>query len=223
MIKRPFFRMNGLSFRKPRRTAQRSARIRPLWRRLSDWGVVLLLFGGCGLLVARLDRLASRQVAGAAAIVDGDTLTIAGTRIRLRGIDAFERGQTCRRAGGASYDCGARATATLAGLVGGRPVSCEGRERDRYGRLLAVCTASGRDLNAAMVSAGWAVAYGAYDAAEFRARAAGAGAWAGTFDQPAQWRGGHGGRPESPHDILRRLLALATSLLWAQDEGEKSE
>jgi len=222
MIKRPFFRMNELSFRKPRRTAGRPARRRPLWRAVADWAAVLLLFGACGLLVARLDRLASRQMEGAAAIVDGDTLTLAGTRIRLRGMDAFERGQTCRR-GGAGYDCGAEATTALAGLVGGRRVACEGRERDRYGRLLAVCTAGGRDLNAAMVSAGWAVAYGAYDVEEFRARAAGAGAWAGAFEPPSEWRGVHGGRPESPHDILRRLLALATSLLWAQDEGEKTE
>lgn len=31
------------------------------------------------------------------------------------------------------------------------------------------------------------------------------------------------GRVESPHDILRRLAALATSLLWAQDEDGKTE
>jgi len=190
---------------------------------LADWTAVLLLFSACALMVARLDRLASRQVEGTAAIVDGDTLRLAGARIRLRGIDAFERGQTCRHAGADGYDCGAEAAAALARLVGGRAVACEGRGRDRYGRLLAVCTAGGRDLNAAMVSAGWAVAYGAYDLEERRARAAGAGAWAGTFERPADWRGTHGGRVESPHDILRRLAALATSLLWAQDEGGKTE
>lgn len=132
----------------------------------------------------------------------------------------------------AARPAGARAKPTIAarrraprwpGLVGGQAVACQGRGRDRYGRLLAVCTAGGRDLNAAMVSAGWAVAYGAYDAEEFRARAAGAGAWAGGFDRPADWRGTHGGRAESPHDMLRRLLALATSLLWAQDENDGTQ
>jgi len=214
MIKRPFFRMNGLSFRKPRRRSRR----RPVWRAIADWAVVFLLFGACGLLVSRLDRMASRTLEGPAAIVDGDTMRVAGVRVRLRGIDAFERGQTCRRAGG-GYDCGASATAALAGLVGGRPVVCRGRERDRYGRVLAVCSAGGHDLNAAMVSAGWAIAYGAYDLEEYRARAAGVGAWVGTFERPAVWRGAHGGLAETPHDMLRRLVALVSSLLWAQDDG----
>ena len=68
-----------------------------------------------------------------------------------------------------------------------------------------------------MVSAGWAVAYGAYDLEERRARAAGAGAWAGTFERPADWRGTHGGRVESPHDILRRLATQPGETVTRKD------
>lgn len=221
MIKRPFFRMNGLSFRKPRRGGRRRAG-RPSWRVVADWAVVLAVFCAAGMLAVRLDRLGAQANHGAAVVIDGDTLSIAGERIRLRGIDAFERGQTCRR-DGAGYDCGKAAAAALAGLVGGREVSCTGGGRDRYGRLLAVCEAGGRELNAAMVASGWALAYGAYHIEEFRARAAGAGAWAGTFDSPAAWRGTHGRPLESPHDMLRRFLALVSSLLWAQDGRNGSE
>jgi endonuclease YncB( thermonuclease family) len=39
---------------------------------------------------------AREQHAGTARVIDGDTLDLAGTRIRLFGIDAPEGGQTCR-------------------------------------------------------------------------------------------------------------------------------
>ena len=56
-------------------------------------------------------------------------------------------------------------------LIGGRPVACRGFERDRFGRLLATCEVNGADLNEAQVAAGWAVAYGGYEAVEAEARA----------------------------------------------------
>src|SRR5690606_23742084 len=159
-------------------------RYRPAWRGAFDWLLVLVLFGACGLLVARLERVQTRSFGGPASVIDGDTISLAGERVRLRGIDAFERGQTCRRAG-ASYDCGAEARNALANLSAGRRLSCHGRTFDRYGRLVAVCMAGGVDLNAAMVDAGWAIAYGDYEGEERRARASKRGAWAGEFDEPA--------------------------------------
>ena len=41
-------------------------------------------------------------------------------------------------------------------------VACQERDRDRYGRIVAVCNlagAEGPDVNAMMVSEGWALAY----------------------------------------------------------------
>jgi len=59
---------------------------------------------------------------------------------------------------------------------------------DQYGRIVAVCSAGGEDLNAWMVRQGWALAYRhystAYVADEDAAHLAGAGIWRGTFDAP---------------------------------------
>lgn len=129
---------------------------------------------------------------GQARIVDGDTLAIAGERIRLHGIDAPESAQRCGDGGG--WACGRQATAALTEMIGGRPVRCEGRERDRYKRLIAVCYVGSLDLNGAMVAQGFALAYRRYATdyieAEDKARASGAGMWAGPFVPPWEWRRG---------------------------------
>jgi len=142
---------------------------------------------------------------GTVRVADGDSLVLAGERIRLQGIDAPELAQSCTRAG-ADYPCGREARAALARLVAGHAVACESRRRDRYERLLATCTAAGVELNRAMVEAGWAVSYGDYRAAEAAARQAGRGLWAGPFERPQDWRRDHGGFAEESHDWLSPLL-----------------
>ena len=47
------------------------------------------------------------------------------------------------------------------------------------------------DLGAALVTAGQAVAYGAYQAEEREARVARRGVWASSFERPATWRARH--------------------------------
>lgn len=222
MIKRPFFGMDVLPIHKPNRR-RRGAAVRPAWRGALDWLAVLVLFGICALLVARLDDIQTRTLAGSASVVDGDTLTFRGERVRLRGIDAFERDQTCRRAS-MDYACGAEARNAMANLIAGRVLSCAGRTTDRYGRLLAVCSAGGTDLNAALVEAGWAIAYGDYEAGERQARAAKRGAWAGSFADPADWRAARGGPVEQRQDFMQHLVDLLRQLLWgrAAAGGEES-
>jgi endonuclease YncB( thermonuclease family) len=50
-------------------------------------------------------------------------------------------------------------TTRLQALVSGRTVLCEAKDKDRCGRTIAICRASGEDLGAILVSEGlaWAI------------------------------------------------------------------
>lgn len=177
------------------------------WRRLADLALALALLGAVALAAAFLPGLRPAQtLEGAARVADGDTLVLAGERIRLQGIDAPELAQPCARGGeGNDYPCGRAARDALLRLVAGRTVACESRMRDRYDRILARCLAGPVELNRAMVEAGWAVAYGDYRDAEEAARLAGRGIWAGPFERPQDWRRSHGGMAEDSHDAILSL------------------
>ena len=114
-----------------------------------------------GLLAAAFSPAAYAQLSGPASVTDGDSLKVSGHRVRLHGIDAPESAQTCR-AGGKPWSCGKTAASALRKRLAGRPVVCEERDRDRYGRIVAVCRVAGEDVNAWMVSQGWALAYRKY-------------------------------------------------------------
>ena len=133
------------------------------------------------------------DVAGRARVIDGDTIEVSSARIRLFGVDAPESAQRCL-AGTRRWPCGEQATRALAGRVDGRSVACEERDRDRYGRIVAVCRSDGRDVNAWLVREGWAMAYRRYSAAyvgeEVAAKAAQRGVWRGEFVPPWDWRRG---------------------------------
>ncbi|MEE4316373.1 MAG: thermonuclease family protein [Erythrobacter sp.] len=134
---------------------------------------------------------AAETVSGEARVVDGDSLEVAGRRIRLFGIDAPEGTQKCERSG-ERWACGEASAEQLKGLIGTDSVICEGNERDVYGRLLAVCRVAGVDLNRMMVAGGWATAFRRYSedyvAEEMRARAAKTGLWASNFMAPEDYR-----------------------------------
>lgn len=127
------------------------------------------------------------DVRGAARLIDGDSLYVGRDEVRLKGIDAPEGRQTCTR-DGRSWDCGNAARDELSRLIGNDTVVCTAAERDQHGRVLAYCSAGGRDLNAGMVSSGMALAYGGYTRQESEARAKKRGLWAGDFEPPRDWR-----------------------------------
>lgn len=143
------------------------------------------------LAILRPSGEAEAPVAGPAQVVDGDTLTVAGQRIRLHGVDAPETNQLCER-GGEPWRCGADATEALRAFLAGRPVSCTPVDRDRFGRLVAHCAVGGQDLGAWLVGQGLAIAYTDYSwryvPEELWARWHGRGIWGGRFQPPAEYR-----------------------------------
>src|SRR5260221_1092125 len=83
---------------------------------------------------------------GQASVIDGDTLEIHGTRIRLWGIDAPESNQLCGGQDSLQYRCGAKAANDLDAFIARRPVGCIPISLDRYGRTVALCSTAGVDL-----------------------------------------------------------------------------
>jgi endonuclease YncB( thermonuclease family) len=130
----------------------------------------------------------ARDLTGSAIVVDGDTIRIESTSIRLWGIDAPERKQMC-----GANPCGKIATNALKSLIEAHHfVSCTEKNRDKYGRTVAVCRAGAKDLSAEMVKAGHALAFRRYSldyvAQEERARSANLGAWAYGLTDPSLFR-----------------------------------
>lgn len=130
-------------------------------------------------------------VAGRAGVRDGDSLVIGGHRVRLQGIDAPERAQTCKKHD-KTWSCGREAQRHLSRLIARRTVECDVVRRDRFDRLLARCRAGGRDLNRQMVRDGMAVSFArAYRGEEAAARRGKKGLWSGEFMRPQEWRRAH--------------------------------
>ena len=92
---------------------------------------------------------------------------------------------------GQTYLCGENARDTLLSLILHNQITCKSAGRDKYKRILATCSVGDVDLGARMVASGWALSYGDYSRQEAAARARGAGLWAGSFDQPREWRRRH--------------------------------
>jgi endonuclease YncB( thermonuclease family) len=151
----------------------------------------LVGIAAAGLILICGSALAA--ITGPTRVIDGETLEVAGQRIRLLGVDAPELGQSCQH-GGRDYACGRVARATLWNLIGGLDVSCEpdGATPARDGAVRATCSAGGISLNEAMVRSGWALAdphaTNRYRAIQADAEQARRGLWQGAFEPPWQWR-----------------------------------
>lgn len=103
----------------------------------------------------------AQVITGSATAADGDSLVVAGQKVRLFGIDAPELNQTCQR-DGETWACGQAAKEQLSALVGGVQVQCKRLSTDSYGRAVSTCQAGAADLNRVMVENGWATAYREY-------------------------------------------------------------
>lgn len=166
---------------------------------LRSLAVLVLAIAGS---VARADDLT-----GQASVIDGDTIEIHGTRIRVFGIDAPEADQLCRNEQSDLYRCGQRASNALSDYIARRLVSCVEVNRDRYRRSVSVCTVAGMNIADWLVRNGLALDWpqyskGGYAAAQSEAKQMERGMWAGSFKEPWLYRTciRSGGRPENCSD-----------------------
>lgn len=168
---------------------------------------------GLAIVIAGLlaSPVRAEDLVGQANVIDGDTIEIHGTRIRLWGIDAPESSQLCRNDDSEFYQCGRAAATALAGLLWAikRPVTCSPVDRDQYGRTVATCSLGepGPDIGHWLVANGHALDWpkyskGRYENAQRGAEKASRGIWAGSFVEPWQYRAcvKAGGRPAACSD-----------------------
>jgi endonuclease YncB( thermonuclease family) len=163
-------------------------------RRLALIG--LLLIGACGGADAR-DAAGEPSFAARARALDGDTVA---TDFRLLGVDAFERRQLCER-DGACWACGKAAQDSAAHFLGRGDASIRLSRGASYGRPVATVSVGGADLGEWMIRQGLAIPQPQflgkdrvraqlYDRAFAEAKRSRAGALAGKWIEPAQWRRG---------------------------------
>ena len=133
-----------------------------------------------------------KYLSGPATVIDGDTIVVSGRKIRLFGIDAPEKNQPCWYAAGKKYPCGYTAARHLRKMIQGKTVRCDARGKDRYRRVIGLCTIDDLEIGGSMVSAGHAMAYVRYSSRykkeEALARESRVGIWQGPFDAPWIWR-----------------------------------
>lgn len=131
-------------------------------------------------------------VSGKVQVVDGDTIMISHTTIRLYGIDAPETGQRCAADNRKISRPSVKAIARLK-AISRSGLACEGNEVDDYNRLIARCTTNdGTDINRLLVVEGHAWAFDRYAAdysgEEANARAQGLNIWSMRCEEPWVFR-----------------------------------
>lgn len=98
----------------------------------------------------------------------------------------------CANSQGRSYKCGLAAGNWLRSWINGYTLECRIMQQDNHGNMVGTCTLGDYDLGAALVNAGWAVAYlkytDIYYPYEQEAKLQRRGLWEGRFYMPWDWR-----------------------------------
>jgi endonuclease YncB( thermonuclease family) len=133
------------------------------------------------------------DVIGLASVIEGDTVEIHGTRIRVFGIDAPGSDQLCRNEESELYRCGQKASNALFDFIARRPLECVEVDRDRYNRSVAVCSVGATDIADWLVRNGLALDWpqyskGDYADAKAEAKREQRGMWGGSFKEPWNYR-----------------------------------
>lgn len=137
---------------------------------------------------------------GVARVINGDTLAIDGSYFKLYGIDAPESNQSCADRQGRSYNCGREAALWLKNWITTNELECRVMQQDSRGNMVGTCSLGQYDLGAALVNAGWAVAYSKYTDVyapyEYQAKIHKRGLWQGQFYMPWDWRAQQAKKPK---------------------------
>lgn len=162
--------------------------------RLPDVLTAVLVLAGLALVSIFLTE--REMLEGTGFAIDGDTLEVAGARVRLAGIDSPELRQECTR-DRRVWPCGDVARRALDEMLSRGSVTCAVTGTDPYGRRVARCTVKGLDLSDRLARDGLAVAYRGrdYAGAEAEAQAARRGIWSGAFQRPGDYRTEHARAP----------------------------
>jgi len=135
--------------------------------------------------------LSQEFIKGKAWVIDGDSINIGNNKIRLHGIDAPEKKQTCTFEKN-EWNCGLEATIFLSNLINRKTLNCKVTNIDRYERFVAVCFIGNININQIMVKSGWAIAYRYYSKDFIKdediAKKNKMGIWRGTFEEPYIYR-----------------------------------
>ncbi len=100
------------------------------------------------------------EISGPAYVIDGDSIVIRKTQVRLFGVDAPEM----------NHPYGKKAKWALVSLCKGQTVRAVISEKDAYGRTVARCyLPDGRDLSAEMVKLGLAIDWPKFSRGIYRA------------------------------------------------------
>lgn len=144
-------------------------------------GIILpaVFFASCTNPETVAENIGKKQPDGrVVAISDGDTFRLLTdekqtVRVRLHGIDAPEKGQ----------DFSTQSRQVLSELIFGKEVHLEQKDKDRYGRVVAVVYCNGVNVNEEMLRRGMVWHYKEYDRTEAwaeleqRARSTKTGLW----------------------------------------------
>jgi len=132
---------------------------------------------------------ARADLSGSATVIDGDSLIVAGRRLQLHAVAAPDPAAECTPTTG-SWRCGHLATLSLTAHVTDRELRCITHETSQ-GAWPATCFLDQENLNAWLVTQGWALAANgdnAYRDAEEQARRQAKGVWRDNFEPPSEWR-----------------------------------
>ena len=130
-------------------------------------------------------------------IIDADTISINGEKIRFSGIDAPEIKQTCIKNNDGIYwlvNCGVLARDFLIKKIGSEIPKCiREPEKDFFGRTLAECFINEESLSIFLVRNGYAFDFVRYSKKKYAkdeefARENKLGLWAMTFQYPWDFR-----------------------------------